>query len=101
MSNDDSLKSAYELAMERLEANDRESGVEAAPPLTARQKRSIAGLRRDAEAKLAELEILFGKNVAAAEGEPEKTAELAEHHRIDRRRVESSLESAIAKIKQS
>ena len=101
MSDDNSLKSAYELAMERLEANDRQAGVEAARPLTAGQKRSIAKLRRDAQAKLAELEILFGKNVAAVEGEPEKTAELEEHHRIDRRRVDSSLESAIAKIKQS
>jgi len=99
MPKDETLKSAYELAMERLQANDRQAGIEAARPLTARQKQQIAELRRDAEAKLAELDILFRKNLAAAEGDPQKIAELEEHQRIDRGRVESSLASAIAKTK--
>ena len=99
MSDDETLKSAYEIAMERLQANDREAGIEAARPLTAGQKQRIAELRRNAEAKLAELDILFRKNLAATAGDPQKIAELEEHHRIDRGRVESSLESAIAKAR--
>jgi len=99
MSDDDVLKSAYEIALARLQANDRSAGIEPSKPLTDGQKRRIAKLRRDAEAKLAELEILFEKNVAAAEGDAEKIAELNEHHRIDRGRVESALESAVAKEK--
>ena len=101
MPDDEKLKSAYEIAMERLEANDRQAGIEAAKPLTAGQKQRIAELRRDAEAKLAELDILFRKNLEATEGDPQKVAELEEHHRIDRGRVESSLESAIARTKRS
>jgi ribosome recycling factor len=100
MTKNDSLKSALELAMERLEDDDRQAGIKAAQPLTEQQKQRIAELRRDAEAKLAELEILFGNNVVAATGDPEKTAELEEHHRIDRGRVDASLESAIEKVKQ-
>ena len=99
MSDDKPLKSAYELAMERLNRQDREAGVEPARPLTDEQKRRIAELRRETEAKLAEREILFQKDLSAAAGDPEKIAELEEHYRIDRRRAESSLESAIARVK--
>jgi hypothetical protein len=99
MSEDKPLKSAYEIAMERLRAEDREAGVEQPKPLTARQKTKIAELRRNAKAKLAELEILHRKNVAAAAGDPEKIQELEERHLIDRRRVESSLEEAVTRVK--
>jgi hypothetical protein len=92
------LKSAYELAMDRLRAEDRERGVEPDKPLTAKQKGEIARLRQAAQAKLAEIEILHRKEVEAAT-EPEKLAEVEEHYAIDRRRVESQLESAIEKVK--
>ena len=63
---DDSLKSAYELAMERLKNRDAADGVEATKPLTPNQKKTIADLRKRAQAKLAELEILHGKDLAEA-----------------------------------
>ena len=93
------LKSAYELALERLKAQDREAGVEQDRPLTAEQKQRIAELRRRAKAKLAELEILHAKNRASAGPEPEKQQELEARYQTDRRRVESSLESAIAGVR--
>ncbi len=92
------LKSAYELAMERLRAKDREEGLEE-KPLTEDQKREIARLRQEAQAKLAELEILHRKNVHAAGGEPDALLKLEENYKTDRGRVESRLESAIAKVK--
>jgi len=95
---EDRLKSAYEVAMERLRAEDRNRGVEPARPLTKAQKKRIAELRQEAKAKLAELEILRGKQ-RSAEADPEKLAEMDEHYQIDRRRVESQLESAIARVK--
>ena len=99
MSDDTPLKSAYELAMERLRARDREEGIEEERPLTAAQKEEIARLRRDAEARRAEAEILHRKEVQAAAGDPEKLRDIEERARIDRARIESRLESGIAKVR--
>ena len=94
----DSLKSAYELAMERLEAGDREQGVKA-KSLTDAQKARIAELRAEGRAKLAEFEILHVKNREATQGDPEKLAEVEEHYRIDCGRAESQTESAVQQVK--
>ncbi len=96
---DEELKSAYELAMDRLQAQDRAEGVKPAPPLTDEQKAAVAQCRNDAQAKLAELEILFSKDHAAAAADPEKLTRLEEEYEIDRRRVESSLETAISRVR--
>ena len=93
------LKSAYELAMERLRAKDREEGVEESKPLTSDQKKRIAELRGEAQAKLAELEILHKKNLAATSDDPEAIRKLEENYRVDRGRAESRLETEIAKVK--
>ena len=93
------LKSAYELAMERLAAKDREAGVEEAAPLDAEQKSRIAQLRQEAQAKLAELEILHRKNLAAAGGDAAETAKVEEHYAVDRARVESRRDAAIARVR--
>ncbi len=98
MSKDEKLKSAYELAMERLRAADDEQGVERSKPLTSSQKKEISRLRQDAKAKLAELEILHGKHLATTH-EPEKLLEVEKHYQIDRERVESALESSIARVR--
>ncbi len=98
MSKEPKLKSSYELAMERLHAQDVEEGVGDRKTLTDEQKNEIARLRRDAEAKVAELNILHEKSVAV-ETDPAKLQERDEHHRIDRRRVESALESAVDRVK--
>ena len=99
---DEPLKSAYELAMERLRAKDRDAGVEEERPLTEEQKKEIARLRKEAQAKLAELEILHRKALAGFTYDPTKpeaAGTLEERYRTDRARVESRLESAIAKVK--
>ena len=95
-------KSSYELAMERLRAKDREAGIEEAKPLSDAQKAEIARLRQEAQAKLAELEILHRKALAGLTYDPTKpdaAAKVEDHYRTDRARVESRLESSIAKVK--
>jgi hypothetical protein len=99
---DEPLKSAYELAMERLRAKDRQAGVEEERPLSEAQKQEIARLRQEAQAKLAEIEILHKKARAGFTYDPTKpdaAGTLEERYRTDRARVESRLESAIAKVK--
>jgi len=94
------LKSAYELAMERLRAKDREAGVDEPTRLTDEQKESIAELRQAAKAKLAEIEIMHREQIAAAmAGDPQEIGQIEERLRVDRRRVESKLESDIARVK--
>ena len=97
---DKKLKSSYELAMERIKAQDREQGDEPRAALDDAQKREIGDLRTRAQAQLAELEILNRKNVAtSAGGDPAALQELDEHYRRDRERVESGLETAIARVR--
>jgi len=97
MSKEKPLKSAFELAMEKLREGDRERG-ERAKELTAGQKARIAALRQAAKAKLAEIEILHrGKRAEAAD--PAALEQLEERYAIDRRRVESKLESDIARVR--
>jgi hypothetical protein len=94
---DKPLKSAFELAMDRLKARDREDGVEEAAPLTKAQKDRIAELRSEAQAKLAELEILHRKNVAGT-SDPAALAKIEENYAIDRGRAESRRDTEIAKV---
>jgi hypothetical protein len=91
-------KSAYELAMERLQAEDRAAGIEH-QPLTARQKDQIADVRQKAKASLAEIEIRRGNDLVESEGDPEKVREIEEHFEIDRRRIEDRVEDDVAAIK--
>jgi len=100
MSEDGNLKSAYELAMERLRAEDHRLGVDEPRPLSRRQKDMIHRLRQEAKAKLAELEILKMDRFAAVANDPGKLAEEEQHYKVDRRRVEAQLETSIADIKQ-
>jgi hypothetical protein len=99
MPEDKPLKSAYELAMERLRAKDREEGIDDGPPLTPAQKERIAEIRRDADAKLAELEILHRKNLSETRGDPEAIAKLEENYKTDRARVASRRDDAIARVR--
>ncbi len=56
------MKSAYELAMERLKENDPDD----AKPLTQEQKEELAKIERDFSAKIAEREIFLQKQLAEA-----------------------------------
>ena len=93
------LKSAYELAMERLAADDRKSGADKRRALTDADKAQIAEIRQAAKAKLAELEILKQDQLQAADDEPTKLHEIEEHYRIDRDRIERTQEDAVERIR--
>jgi hypothetical protein len=95
---DKPLKSAFDLAMDRLKARDKAEGVEEAKPLTKAQKDRIAELRTAAQAKLAELEILHRKNVAGV-GDPAVLAKIEENYAIDRGRAESKRDAEIEKVR--
>ncbi|HEX6323325.1 MAG TPA: hypothetical protein VFZ36_06335 [Vicinamibacterales bacterium] len=79
------MKSAYELAMERLRKKDEEEGrVET--PLTDEQRAAIADARSHYAAKIAEAEILHKSKVAGV-FDPAQLEELAENHRRDIARI--------------
>jgi hypothetical protein len=97
----DKLKSAYELAMEKLTRKDKESPPASTAPekLTARQKAKIAEIRREVEAKLAEREILFKSEQRAARSDPEQTEKIEEAYRRDRERLLSRQEERINEVR--
>lgn len=92
------MKTAYELALERLEAQGIERPREAA--LSDADRERIAEVRRQAEAKLAELEILHRDKLRKLE-DPVKIAEQEEYYLLERRRIESDAESKVAKIRRT
>src|SRR5262245_4786538 len=96
----DEPKSAYELAMERLRKQDRDAGRAEAAPLTDAQKKKIAEIRRDAEAKIAQLEIMRQSHLHAAAGDADEFAKIEENSLRDRRRIESERDGRIAKVRE-
>ena len=84
------LKSALDLAMERLA---QKGGSPAA--LTAEQKKALAEIEKQAQAKVAEIEIMMSQRIleAFAKGDAEGAQKLEEQKRADveaaRRRAES------------
>ncbi len=99
MGEDKPLKSAFELAMERLRAKDREAGVEEPKPLTEEQRRRIAELRQELKAKIAEMEILHKEALMKAADNPEEMVKIVEEHREERERLEARYEAKIEKIR--
>lgn len=83
------LKSAWELALERME----QSG-EAPRTLTDEQKKALADIDRAAEAGVAELEIVLGAELAAARaaGDVEKAEELERRRADEKRRIRERAE---------
>ncbi len=86
------LKSAYEMALERLDSQGIERPREGRLDETAREK--IAEARRRAEAALAEAEILHRDTMASIR-DPELRRKAEEEYRIDRRRIEERLEREV------
>jgi len=91
------MKSAYELAMERLRKKDEEAGIES-KPLTDAQKASIAEIRNFYDAKLAEQEVLH-QSALMKTFEPDARAELDARYRRDRERYASERDAKIEKIR--
>jgi len=83
-SDDKAIKSAYELALERLGG-----GATAPPPLTPEQKSAIADIERETGAKLAEQEILAKSRIQAAlaAGDTEGAQKLQAEFTTEQRRI--------------
>jgi hypothetical protein len=90
------MKSAYELALERLERQGIERPREETFNDEMRQK--IADARRKAEAKLAELEILHNNRLKTII-DPAKRQEEDEEYVRERRRIEDERERRIAELR--
>lgn len=87
------MKSAYEMALERLEAKGIERPRE--DSLTDETREQISEVRRQADAKLAEVEILYQ--------DEKKTgfdAQADQEYLIDRRRIEEGRDRKIEKLRQ-
>jgi len=97
MPTDDSPKSAYELAMERLRKKDKEEGVEERA-LTPAQREAIAEARKVAEARLAEREILHASKMRGVL-EPEAREALELEYRRDRDRIVSDRDRKIDDVR--
>ncbi len=97
MAEDKPLKSAYELAMERLRKRDEAAGVEHRP-LTDKQKAAIAEVRTFYEAKIAGQAVLKQSRLR-------KTFDPGEHDtieaefRADRERLVAERDAKIEKIR--
>jgi len=97
MPTDDSPKSAYELAMERLRKKDKDEGVEERA-LTPAQREAIAEARKVAEARLAEREILHASKMRGVL-EPEAREALELEYRRDRDRIVSDRDRKIDDVR--
>ena len=91
------MKSAYELAMERLNKQS--------PPvkLTEQQKEQIAELESKYKAKIAEREIALKDPIAAAAGagDVEKMEKLEEELTRERRKLQAELEEKKDQVRQA
>ncbi len=88
------MKSAYELALERLE----KQGIERPEGLSGEMKEQVAEIRRQTEAKMAELEILHRDSLRKAI-DPAKRQEAEEDYVRERRRLEEDRDRKIAKLR--
>jgi hypothetical protein len=95
MSDDKPLKSALELAMERMAKQDAADGI-TTKPLTDAQKAAIAETRNFYEAKLAELEVLHQSTVNATL-DPAERETLDQQYRRERDHLTTERDNKIAR----
>jgi predicted flap endonuclease-1-like 5' DNA nuclease len=90
------MKSAYDLALERLEAEgiDRPREDDLDPPTLER----IAEVRNKTEAKLAELEILHRDQLASSADSAERE-KIEEQYANERQRLEDKKDTEIARLR--
>lgn len=93
----DKPKTSFDLAMERLKAEDRAAGTKEIP-LTEKQKKAIAVARGIATARLAEREILFADTMKKT-AEPDARAVAEREYHIDRQRINDDCERAVEEIR--
>ena len=97
MTDDDAPKSAYELALARLRARDREEGIEE-KAVSEEQKAKIAEIRRVYEARLAEREILHQSERQKAR-DYEELEKLTDDYRRDRERTQAERDRKIDEVR--
>jgi hypothetical protein len=97
MSDQNALKSSYELAMERLRKKDAEAGIDERV-VTPEQKAAIAEARNFYEAKLAEAEVLHQSKLRATV-DPDAIEALAAEYRRDRERLVAERDAKIDKLR--
>ncbi len=90
------MKSAYELALERLESQGIERPREEA--LNDAEREQVADARRKAQAKIAEMEILHRGHLAKA-ADPAERERLEKDFRHERQRVEERRDREIERIR--
>lgn len=90
------MKSAYELALERLAGQGIEPPREEA--LSAEVRQRMAEVRQKSEAKLAELEILH-RDALKKTHDYAAREKAEEDYRADRRRLEEDRDRQIAKLR--
>ncbi len=90
------MKSAYELALERMEQQGIERPREEA--LSEAEREQVAEARRKAEAKIAEMEILH-KGTLAKAVDPAEREKLEKEFQHERRRVEERCDREIERIR--
>jgi hypothetical protein len=95
---DEAPKSAYELAMARLQKKDKEEGV-VDRPLTEEQRSAIAEARKVGEARLAEREIMHRSQAARAAADPATLEKIEEEYRRDRERITYDRDKKIEAIR--
>ena len=94
----DRLKSAWEIALEKLEKSDPQP---ARTRLSDDQKARIADVRREIKAKLAEIEVLHrsASQEAARQGDAEKLALLTSDYESERRKLQEREAERVAAIR--
>ena len=99
MSEEQRLKSALELAMERLRKKDEEAGI-VTRPLSDAARNDITEVRRFYEAKIAEQEVLH-QSRARMVADPSEREALDAEWRRDRQRLTDECERKVGKIRAS
>ena len=97
MTDDKPLKSALDLAMERLRRKDADAGIELRP-LTDTQKAAIAEVRNFYDSKIAEQEVLH-QSARRRAFDPAERDTLDEQYRRDRERFTSERDRKIDRIR--
>lgn len=98
--NKSGLKSAYDLAMERMAQKDGGGLVKLSPE----QKTRIAEVTRKTRAKVAEIEIMYQKRIAEAQAAggddaPEKVRKLEDEQRRDLEKLRAQEEDEKNRIR--
>ena len=94
----DELKSAWEIALEKMESKG-EAGIE---ELSAEQKEAIAETRRKYKARIAEAEINSMSRIKEAleSGQMDQVRVLQEELPLERKKLEDRMESKVERIRE-